>query len=137
VFSAGKRVAQVDGDTLSFTTEDPAGTTLDLLAVAVAKNAPVMRAGWPTPEQQPQADVQGWTHLAVTIAEPAPDGGAGGSGGEGGSGGSGGEGGSGGGGSTKSQGGCGCRTAPAPEPQGAAVITALAALALSRRARRS
>jgi len=64
------------------------GTSLDLLAVAVAENAPVMRPGWPTPDQKPRPDVQGWTHAAVTVSAPLPattgSGGAGGAGGGGG-----------------------------------------------------
>jgi hypothetical protein len=58
----GVRVAEADGDALTH----EAAPTEHVLAVAIAANAPVTRAGWPTPDQHPQPDVQGWT----TTVEP-------------------------------------------------------------------
>ena len=46
------------------------GTTVDILAVAVAENAPVIREGWPQPDQQPRPDIQGWANATIVLAEP-------------------------------------------------------------------
>jgi uncharacterized protein (TIGR03790 family) len=129
LYEAGKRVATSMSGTLSYPLTETVGQDLDLLAVAVAENPPmVTRTGWPEPKQLPTPDVQGWTARMVTVAAAveSTDGGGGGSGGGGGhAGGTGGEG-AGGGGSGgdeggsggsaaegKSAGGCHCRAAGA------------------------
>jgi uncharacterized protein (TIGR03790 family) len=90
LYESGTRVAMGSSDTLSYVLTESAGSVLDLLAVAVAKNAPVTRTGWPQPMQQPTPDVQGWTTKMVTVgAATMPDAGADASTGVGGSGGSG------------------------------------------------
>jgi uncharacterized protein (TIGR03790 family) len=91
LYKAGARIAQVMSDTLSYDVTESVGEELDLLAVAVAANAPATRAGWPEPMQLPTPDVQGWVTAKVTIGEAVPGStGAGGSGGvQAGSGGSG------------------------------------------------
>jgi uncharacterized protein (TIGR03790 family) len=81
LFSAGKRVAHADADTLSYEPQEAIGQTLDLLAVAVAKNAPVMRKGWPQPDQEPRPDVQGWTAAMIKLGPDQQGTGGGGAGG--------------------------------------------------------
>lgn len=145
LFEAGKRVAQVDGaDELDYPSPGKAGDSLDLLAVAIAKNAPVTRAGWPETMQSPKPDVQGWVAAKVVLADPAVSSGSGGGGGAGGAqggsaggGGASGEGGDGGSGGHGKGGGCGCRTAGGPlsGAEGWALL-ALAAGIATRRARR-
>lgn len=84
LFKGGKRIAQVMGDTLSYTPVENVGDALDLLAVAVANDVPVTRTGWKNPNQKPRAEVQGWNASTVTlsqdviVSEPTdlPDGGA-------------------------------------------------------------
>jgi len=83
LFKAGKRVAQGTTDTLSYTPTENVGDALELLAVAVATDAPVQRMGWKNPNQKPHAEVQGWTAATVKLtpdviaSEPTdqPDGG--------------------------------------------------------------
>jgi len=87
LFSSGKRVASAMGDTLSYDLTETIGEKLDLLAVATAVNAPVMRAGWPAASQLPQPDVQGWATFAVEVAPDEAAQGGGGAGGAGGAGG--------------------------------------------------
>ncbi len=68
----GVRVASAEGDTLAWPVEGSEGDVLDVLAVAVAENAPVDRPGWPETPQLPQPDVQGWTQRDVEILAPDP-----------------------------------------------------------------
>jgi hypothetical protein len=65
----GVLVAEQAGDSLSYVVDDPEGAELDVLAVAVAGNAPQPRTGWPNPDQHPRPDVQGWTTEAITVTE--------------------------------------------------------------------
>ena len=91
LFSAGVRIGEADGADLEVPMAGSEGDMLDLLAVAIAKNAPTTRAGWPQEAQSPQPDVQGWLAATVTLAPPgtgeggngAGAGNAGGSGGQG------------------------------------------------------
>jgi uncharacterized protein (TIGR03790 family) len=153
LYEAGKRVAQGDGEgTLTFPSPGKAGDSLDLLAVAIAANAPVTREGWPEPMQSPKPDVQGWLAAKIVLSEPSAttgNGGSGGAAGAGGSAGAGGEGGSGaaggseqtgsgGSGNTKS-GGCSCRVEGETGSRDfGAALAALATvgLAAARRGRR-
>ncbi len=73
LFNRGKRVASGMGDRLTYAPTGAVGESLDLLAVAVAVDAPVTRAGWKNPSQQPHAEVQGWTSTKVTLAADAAD----------------------------------------------------------------
>ena len=67
-------VAWEDADTLSYVVSDVEGSELEILAVAIARNVGVTRAGWPNPDQNPQADVQGWTTTSITVTAPVePD----------------------------------------------------------------
>lgn len=72
LYVAGKRVAETDGDRLEATLPGAAGTKLDVLAVAVAKNANAKRTGWLEPEIEVHADVQGWTAATLTLGAPGP-----------------------------------------------------------------
>jgi uncharacterized protein (TIGR03790 family) len=150
LYEAGKRVAMSMSDTLSYELTEAVGQDLDLLAVAVATNAPVMRPGWPQPMQQPTPDVQGWTATKVTVtaAMAATTGSGGSTAGSGGEGVGGGTGGGAGGGAASGSGGsategkssgCGCRAAGGDdggEPAGAALALG-AMLVLGRRRRRA
>ncbi len=71
LFKGGKRVAEATGDTVSYTPTEKVGEVLDLLAIAVAVDAPVQRAGWKNPNQKPHAEVQGWTTSALTLTPDA------------------------------------------------------------------
>jgi uncharacterized protein (TIGR03790 family) len=143
LYEAGARVATSTSGTLSYALTEAVGQDLDLLAVAVAENAPVTRTGWPQPMQSPTPDVQGWTTMTVTVAAAMT--GTGGSGtGAGGSGNGGDE--SGTGGSTvvpRRAGGCDCRAAGADAGagkaaggSGRATLVLGAALVLAQRRRR-
>jgi len=145
LYEAGKRIGQVDGaGELVIEKPGAAGETLDLLAVAIAQNAPVERLGWPQPAQMPRPDVQGWKAAKVVLQEPSGTGGSGGAGGgNGGSGGQGGNGGAGGnagngGGGGEAGSGCGCRVESSEVgSNGGWGLVGLAALAgLLRRRRR-
>jgi hypothetical protein len=70
LYASGKLVAQSMTGTLDYMPPDPVGTALDLLAVAVATDVPVTRTGWPTPNQNPHAAVQGWLAATVTVGQP-------------------------------------------------------------------
>lgn len=70
LFKGGKRVASATGNTLSYMAAGGVGDTLDLLAVAVANDVPVMRAGWSNPSQNPHPEVQGWLAQKVTLGPP-------------------------------------------------------------------
>lgn len=138
LYEAGKRVAQIEGaEELSFPSPGAAGDELDLLAVAVANNVEVARAGWPEPVQLPRPDVQGWLAKKVVLEEPPVSAGGGGQGGAGGSGGAdgGGEGGAGGSGGETGGGSCQCRAADHPgglAGPGAWALAAIAAAFASR-----
>jgi MYXO-CTERM domain-containing protein len=163
LYEAGKRVATSMAGTLSYTLVEAVGQDLDLLAVAVAQNAPVTRPGWPEPMQLPTPDVQGWTTMTVTVAPAMVAAGGTGGSGTGGTGGSGTGGGTGGGtgagggdggvegsgggaasgsggppGATTTPKSCHCRAAgagDAGEPYGSALAVG-ALLAFGRRRRR-
>jgi hypothetical protein len=77
LYVGGAQVAEVTGDTLSYTPTQVVGAKLDAIAVAVAKNAPVTRTGWPQAAQKPQPDVQGWQAATVVLSADAPTGDAG------------------------------------------------------------
>ncbi len=146
LYEAGKRVGMAMSDTLSYPLTESVGQALDLLAVAVAENAPVTRTGWPQPMQLPTPDVQGRTTMTVTVA-PAAATGSGGAGG-GGGGGSGEGAGAGGSGVTGLGGlpglgedkppGCRCRAAGGGDggEQGGSMLALGALLAFGRRRRR-
>lgn len=72
VFLAGKSVGMANGDTIDVMLPPlgKPGDALDLMAVATANNAPVMRPGWPVPNQKPRPDVQGWASATVTLGPP-------------------------------------------------------------------
>jgi len=48
------------------------GDVLDVTAVAIAQDVHVDRAGWPQPDQQPRAEVQGWTRGEVLVTDVEP-----------------------------------------------------------------
>jgi len=143
LYKAGARVAAIDGASeLSFPSPGNAGDSLDLLAVAVADNATVERAGWPETTQAPKPDVQGWLAKKVVLEDPATSTGGGGAGGAGGdSGGSaggaaGGGGNNGGGGDSPAKAGdCACRTG-GHDSEGAGALTLALALAVALTSRR-
>jgi uncharacterized protein (TIGR03790 family) len=66
LYADGVRVDQTQPLSASIIAE--AGMEIELLAVAIAENAPVTRTGWPQTEQQPRPDVQGWATARVIIA---------------------------------------------------------------------
>lgn len=134
LYAAGVRIAQADGDTLSYDVKEDIGATLDLLAVAVAKNAPVTRPGWEQENQMPRPDVQGWITTSVTIVEDPPDPGTGGAGAGGDD-----SSGAGGGGKKEDEGGCGCREAGSGSGGGEGALAAIVAIGLVslRRQRRT
>lgn len=78
LYASGALVAQGSTDTLDYMPTAAVGTALDLLAVAVATDAPVTRAGWPVPSQNPHPEVQGWLAATVTVGQAVAisDGGA-------------------------------------------------------------
>jgi hypothetical protein len=138
LFESGKRVAQVKGDTLDYMPTQNVGASLDLLAVAVAVDAPVKRTGWAVVQQQPHAEVQGWLEGKVTLGpdgaspEPSVDGGGADAGSLDGSGDDGGNAASGG------SGGCACRQAPGgPNAWASVAAFGLGALVLRVRRRRT
>jgi uncharacterized protein (TIGR03790 family) len=69
----GVRTADSDTDSISHVIDDPEGTSIEVLAVAFAENAPVTRTGWPNPDAMPNPDVQGWSAVTVTVVPSAPD----------------------------------------------------------------
>jgi uncharacterized protein (TIGR03790 family) len=132
LYESGKRVGTAMGATLSYSLTEATGQVLDLLAVAVANNAPATRPGWPQPMQEPAPDVQGWTTAMITVGAAASPG-TGGAG----SGGSPATGAGGSGGATSSPtpapaSGCHCR-AGAADARGAWALVFAAAAALRRR----
>jgi uncharacterized protein (TIGR03790 family) len=66
LYADGVRVDETLPLSASITAE--AGMEIELLAVAIAENAPVTREGWPQAEQQPRPDVQGWAMARVIVA---------------------------------------------------------------------
>lgn len=68
----GVHVADADGDTLSWAVRAQEGDQVQVLAVAVAANAPLEPQGWPVDQVLPQPDVQGWTSIQVQVG-PAVD----------------------------------------------------------------
>ena len=73
----GTLVADATGGLLDWGVSYSAGSTLDLLAVAVAVNVDASRLGWPVEVHHPQPDVQGWRAMALTVTEPVMTGDAG------------------------------------------------------------
>ncbi|MSP56989.1 MAG: TIGR03790 family protein [Myxococcales bacterium] len=59
-------------DTASVVIPGFAGEVHDVVAVAIAMDAPVTRIGWPEPNQQPRPEVQGWTRVEFDVLPP-PD----------------------------------------------------------------
>jgi MYXO-CTERM domain-containing protein len=135
LYDSGRQVAQANADTVDYVPTESVGASLDLLAVAVANDAPVTRAGWAVPQQQPHAQVQGWLSATVTLgsdvasSEPSGDDGGGADAGPGDASA---DGGHDNGDSSGGSSGCGCRQAPAGASGGAAAI-GLVALLLRRR----
>jgi uncharacterized protein (TIGR03790 family) len=70
----GTRVLQQVTDEIDYTVDAAPGATLDVLAVAVAADAPATRPGWPNPDQMPRPDVQGWSTATITVGAPLPGG---------------------------------------------------------------
>jgi hypothetical protein len=70
----GVRVADAEGDTLSWPVRAQDGDVVDVLAVAVAANAPLSPVGWPVDQVLPQPDVQGWTAVQVDVGPPVDTG---------------------------------------------------------------
>jgi uncharacterized protein (TIGR03790 family) len=77
VYVDGERVAEGAGATLDWIVDRDVGSSLSVLAVAVAENAEVQRSGWPVETHLPRPDVQGWQTASLTVGEEviAPDGG--------------------------------------------------------------
>ena len=65
----GTRVSESDEDSLVYTSGGSPGQTVELLAVAIAKNGERERPGWPEPNQQPRPDIQGWSTVRLTLGE--------------------------------------------------------------------
>jgi uncharacterized protein (TIGR03790 family) len=122
LYVGGVRVAEADGDTLSWTHGAAPGDQLDVLAVAVAGDHSFDRPGWPVATQLARAGVQGWTAATIAVGPgsagttTSADGTTT----------------AGGGGSGKPEGGCGCGSAPGAGGVG----LVLAGLAGRRRRRR-
>ena len=140
VYIAGKRVAESTADTVDVVLPGDIGSKSDVLAVAIAKNAPVKRVGWKTVDQQPHPDVQGWKAASVDVVEKVadPDSGVGADGGPIGDGGdvadAAGPAASGG---SQDSAGCSCRTtAPTtPFPRSVPIVLDLGVFAVLRRSR--
>ena len=49
------------------------GAEVSILAIALAENEPVIREGWPQPNQLPRPDIQGWVTAHVTLGAPTPE----------------------------------------------------------------
>jgi len=77
VYVDGERVAEGEGATLEWIVDRDVGTSLKVLAVAVAENSSVQRTGWPLEAHLPKSDVQGWQTVTLTVGEEvvSPDGG--------------------------------------------------------------
>ncbi len=67
LYVAGKREAEVAGDTLDAVLPGREGDKVEVLAVAVAKDVIEKRAGWAAAEVESHAAVQGWTAATVTL----------------------------------------------------------------------
>ncbi len=76
LYLEGERVAEADGDTLSWVPTGDPGDVVEVLAVATARITTVQRTGWPVAEQQVRARPQGWVTATFTLTappvEPAP-----------------------------------------------------------------
>jgi len=131
LFLDGVRIGEADGADLEVEAPGREGDELDLIAVAVANNAPTTRTGWPEEMQAPQPDVQGWLAAKITLAPPVDPAGGNGAG-AGNAGGSAAEGGS----ATEdgdSDDGCGCVVVARTPSSGALSALAIALLASTRR----
>lgn len=69
----GVRVATAEADRLEHVIGGEVDEVHEILAVAVAENAPVTRTGWPVEDQNPRPDVQGWSTAVVTVVAPIED----------------------------------------------------------------
>lgn len=138
LFQDGMRVGEAAGADLEIAMPGDEGDVLNLLAVAVANNAPTTRAGWPQEAQSPQPDVQGWLAATVTLVRPDENEGGAGAGGESNAGGSGGwqnaadE-----AGDDIIEDGCDCSTGSRPTDSWASVSALIIALAARRRRRQA
>lgn len=70
LYVAGARVAEADGDTLSWVPPGEPGAAVEVLAVATARIATVQRTGWPVAEQQVRARPQGWVTASIALTAP-------------------------------------------------------------------
>lgn len=131
LYLEGAKVASEPGDTLTYDPGAKVGDTLDILAVAVARNSPATRNGWPKKYHKPQPDVQGWVSAKVAVIEEMSPSGAGGGGGAGGGTTSGA------GGGDPGESGCGCKVSPAEGGLGPWMGLWLGALGLLRTRSRS
>ncbi len=64
-----------DSATLDFATTFPGaivGDVHEVIAVAIATDAPVTRTGWPVPDQSPRPQTQGWERVELTITDALP-----------------------------------------------------------------
>jgi len=73
----GDLVATGPGASLNWLVDRDVGSTMNVLAVAVAQNVDVLRTGWPVETHLPRPDVQGWQEASLTVGEEviSPDGG--------------------------------------------------------------
>ncbi len=73
VYIDGAYVGGVEGDQASVAVEGDEGDIHEVIAVAIAENVEVQRDGWPEPNQEPRADVQGWVRVMLEVG-PSGDG---------------------------------------------------------------
>lgn len=70
LYVAGKRVGQAMSDSVSVAMPGKEGDVLDVLAVAIAKNAVQPRKTWAEQMPVPKIDTQGWKAMKLTLAPP-------------------------------------------------------------------
>ncbi len=73
VYEDGRYVGGDASDAASVGIPGEVGEVHEVVAVAIAVDAQVERTGWPQPDQQPRAEVQGWSRAQVEILPAAPD----------------------------------------------------------------
>jgi uncharacterized protein (TIGR03790 family) len=132
LYDGNRRVAEQDGDSLTYTVTASVGTEHDFMAVAIARNATVARPTWPVPTAMPRPDIQGWTVVHLRVVAASPDAGetdtaSSDAGGETGDAGGGARDGSPAGGKTSSAKGCGCSAIETKDPAQATVSIVLLA----------